>query len=162
MWDLLKYRDHLAVIDEFGTKLTYGELDTESRNIAKAVGRRCIVFSLCKNEIGSILGYVAFLNNHIVPLMLNAHLEKELLNNLMNKYCPSYLWIPDSQKDEFENIELVYSNHGYSLIKTHFEKEYALNDELCDLLTTSGSTGSPNFVRQSYRNVLANAKSIVE
>ena len=30
------------------------------------------------------------------------------------------------------------------------------------MLTTSGSTGSPKFVRQSYKNVLANAQSIVQ
>lgn len=30
------------------------------------------------------------------------------------------------------------------------------------LLTTSGSTGSPKLVRQSYKNIEANTKSIVE
>ena len=35
-------------------------------------------------------------------------------------------------------------------------------DELALLLTTSGSTGSPKFVRQSYENVLDNARSIVQ
>jgi acyl-coenzyme A synthetase/AMP-(fatty) acid ligase len=37
-----------------------------------------------------------------------------------------------------------------------------MNDELALLLTTSGSTGSPKFVRQSYKNIRANTKSIVQ
>lgn len=35
-------------------------------------------------------------------------------------------------------------------------------DELGLLLTTSGSTGSTKLVRQSYKNILANTKSIIE
>ena len=51
---------------------------------------------------------------------------------------------------------------SYSLIKTIYSKKHLLNDELGLLLTTSGSTGSPKFVRQSYNNVYINAKQIVE
>lgn len=162
MWNLIKYEERIAVIDEFGTELTYGGLEIETQKLARIIGRRCMVFSLCKNEIGSFLGYVAFLNNRVVPLMLNANLEKELLYDLMERYCPSYVWIPDNQKEEFSNMQLMYSAYGYSLLKTGYNKEYPLNDALCDLLTTSGSTGSPNFVRQSYQNVLENARSIAE
>lgn len=35
-----------------------------------------------------------------------------------------------------------------------------LNEELALLLTTSGSTGSPKLVRQSYRNIQSNAEAI--
>lgn len=37
-----------------------------------------------------------------------------------------------------------------------------MHDDLALLLTTSGSTGSPKLVRQSYKNIEANTKSIVE
>ena len=37
-----------------------------------------------------------------------------------------------------------------------------MDSELGVMLTTSGSTGSPKFVRQSYRNIQANTASIVE
>lgn len=161
IWDLDKYRSNTALIDEVGAILTYSELKAESENLAACIGKRCLVFSLCKNEIGSVLGYVAFVNNGIPPVLLNSQLEEELLNNLLETYQPSYIWIPCEHSSQFVNCESVYGAYGYVLLKTDYQKEYPLYDELGLLLTTSGSTGSPKFVRQSYKNILNNAESIV-
>lgn len=162
MWDLKQFKDNIAFLDEFGTSLTYDGLNEEGKKLADVIGRRCLVFSLCKNSIGSVVGYTSFINNGIVPVLLNAHLDRELLNNLLEKYLPSYLWVPDEVSDEFPDMVVVYSAYKYKLLRTMYGKEYELCPELCLMLTTSGSTGSPKFVKQSYRNVKANAKSIVE
>lgn len=162
MWDFDKYQNNIAVKDELGTVLTYGELHVENDKLFEMINRRCLAFCLCTNSIGSIVGYTAFVQNGVVPVLLNAHLEGELLNNLLNSYNPSYLWVPTEQACKFENMQTVYSAYGYTLLKTLYDKEYELYPELCLMLTTSGSTGSPKFVRQSYKNVLANAQSIVQ
>lgn len=162
MWDLLKYNDQTAIIDEFGTNVSYGQLEEESSQIAIAVKERCLVFSLCENSIGAVVGYVGFLNHKIVPVLLNANLEQGLLNNLLNIYKPSYLWLPEKMKDNFVYMQEVYHAYGYSLIKTNYEMIYPLYEELGLLLTTSGSTGSPKLVRQSYKNIKTNAESIAE
>lgn len=162
MWNLGAFEGKSALVDEFGCSLTYGEIQKESTIISEYVGERCLVFSLCENSIGSILGYIAFVNAKIVPVLLNAHLERELLYTLIEKYSPEFLWVPDAMIEEFKSGECIYSIYGYSLLKMNFSKHYELNSELCLLLTTSGSTGSPKFVRQSYKNVEANAKAIVD
>lgn len=162
MWNFEKFYGKTAIIDEFGNKLSYEKLDKKGRELAQAIDKRCLVFSLCQNTMGAVLGYTAFVNNRIVPVLLNAHLERELLDNLLAVYTPSYLWVPEEQKSDYNGTEIVYESMGYTLLKTSFKKEYPLYDELCLLLTTSGSTGSPKFVRQSYANVKANADSIVQ
>lgn len=162
MWEFEKYSSRIAILDEFGEKLSYKELIYEGEKIAEEVGQRCLVFSLCQNTIGSVLGYAAFIEHNIVPVLLNAHLEKELLDNLLNTYCPSFLWVPEEQIDNFPDTDKVYQAYGYALLKTNYSNCYKLYDKLCLLLTTSGSTGSPKFVRQSYANVKANAESIVQ
>lgn len=162
IWSLEQFSFRTALRDEFGKSLSYWSLKEESEAVAEKVGRRCLVFSLCRNEIGSILGYVGFINNSIVPVLLNSHLEEELLNNLLQTYEPAFLWVPSDQRYQFGEMACIYESHGYCLVETGFLKDYELNDELALLLTTSGSTGSPKFVRQSYRNVIHNAKSIVE
>ena len=116
---------------------------------------------MCRNEMGSIVGYIGFLNSKIVPLMLKADLEDELLHNLLETYKPSYIWLPSGDADKY-NFEKVYENLNYTLLKTNFSGTFPLNDDLALLLTTSGSTGSPKLVRQSYKNIEANTKSIVE
>lgn len=162
IWDLKPFDETIAILDEYGNKVTYKQLDEEANNLASAIGKRCLVFSLCRNEIGSVVGYTAFMNNGIVPVLLNSHLEEELLSNLLTTYEPAYLWVPRDQINQFPGMEEKHAAFDYVLLKTGYEKEYPLYEELGLLLTTSGSTGSPKFVRQSYANVLNNAQSIVK
>ena len=162
IWNLQQHKGKSALIDEFGNQMTYDVLNSESYNLYEKVGHRCLVFILCRNEIGSVLGYTAFINNGIVPIMVNSHLEDVLLDNLLKTYQPEYLWMPKDQVDQFPNMIIEYEAYEYALLKTDYEKKYPLFDELGLLITTSGSTGSPKLVRQSYMNVLDNATSIAE
>ena len=69
MWCLEQHKENTALIDESGRTLSYRKLDEETKRIAEAVGRRSLVFSLCRNTIGSVLGYVAFINGNILPVL---------------------------------------------------------------------------------------------
>lgn len=162
MWDLLKYEKNTAIIDELGGMATYGELASFGDELAEAIGGRCLIVSLCSNTIGSVAGYVTFLNHGIVPIMLNAHLETELRDHLLETYKPKYLWLPSEMKDVFGDLDEVCSCYDYILLATRYDTTYPLYNDLGLLLTTSGSTGSPKLVRQSYANIQANMKSIVE
>ena len=162
MWNFSSFQERYAVIEEFGTTLTYRELDMEGTKLANVIGKRCLVFSLCSNTIGSVLGYTAFVNHNIVAGLLNAQLEEGLLQDLIATYEPAYLWVPVSKKDAFANYVSVYENFEYSLLEAKQKTEYSLYEELGLLLTTSGSTGSPKFVRQSYENIKSNAEAIAD
>jgi acyl-CoA synthetase (AMP-forming)/AMP-acid ligase II len=151
MWKFNSYKDNTAAIDESGCAFSYTFLEDEGRKLAAKVGGRKLVFYLCTNTIGSLLGYTAFLSHRIVPLMLDAGISSALLDNLISIYKPDFIYKPD-QSGEF----------GYTLERTEWDSAYPLYDELALLLTTSGSTGSPKFVRQSYANIKANTASIVE
>ena len=164
MWELQKYGDHTAIIDDRDVQVTYSELYALQQRLADLVGRRTLVVSLCRNSVGSVAGYVAFMNARIVPILLNAELEHSLLENLLSIYLPAFLWVPEDMMSEniFSSMDVVCREYDYVLLKTAYATEYPLHDELGLLLTTSGSTGSPKFVRQSYTNILANARSIVD
>ena len=162
IWNLEDHKGKTALLDEFGKSMTYDVLNSEAYVLAERVGHRCLVFCLCRNEIGSVLGYTAFVNNGIVPVMVNSHLEEALLENLLKTYSPEYLWVPKDQVELFPGMDVEHEAYDYALLKTGYEVKYALYDELALLITTSGSTGSPKLVRQSYTNLLDNAQSIAE
>ena len=156
-----KFGEKTAFLQEDGESLTYAGLEDFAKELGAAVGGRCLVFSFCKNVIGSAAGYLSFLYNKIVPLMVDAKINDVLADHLISVYSPSYLYIPDELLEKYP-YPVVLSRFGYSLVKTGFETVYPLYDELALLLTTSGSTGSPKLVRQSYTNIQANTDSIVE
>ena len=94
MWDLEGYDNRAAVIDDRGVCVTYHDMYTVQQNIAQTIGRRTLVALLCRNSIGSVAGYAAFLNLQMVPIMLNANLESSLMENLFSIYLPTYIWLP--------------------------------------------------------------------
>ncbi len=159
MWRSDRWPQNVAVVDDRSQSLTYRQLWREGRLLTEATDGRCLVFCLCGNTLGSLLGYTAFLNSGIVPLMLSASLDGELLQSLYDTYHPRYLWTPVAF--EREDCACVYERFGYHLLNTPFTDNPRLAHDLALLLTTSGSTGSPKLVRQTYRNLRANTESIV-
>lgn len=160
MWDLARFADRTALIGDDGQHVTYGEIEENGKDLLESAGGRCLVFSLCTNQIGSVAGYAGFLNNGIVPVLLNARMDRELLQRLMDNYKPACLWTPSDIAGQFEGCREVYRKYKYVLLRTEYGQGYPLHEELGLLLTTSGSTGSPKFVRQSYENIMANAEAI--
>jgi acyl-coenzyme A synthetase/AMP-(fatty) acid ligase len=92
-------------------------------------------------------------------VLINDSLSGGLLENLKNSFRPSYIFLPTKN---VQNGVTIREYGEYSLVKTGFEIDYEVNPELALLLTTSGSTGSPKLVRQSYGNIACNTGSIVE
>ena len=148
-------RHKTAITDDSGYSVTYGEICSQIQAFAELALPRCVVFCLCENCAGSLIGYLAFENNHQVPLLLSSRLDKELRANLEQTYFPGYYWLPDALSHDV-NGEVVYSAYGYSLVRTAYAP-YPVHEELSLLLTTSGSTGSPKLVRHKYGNLEANA-----
>lgn len=164
MFDLKRYKTNTAVITDKGERLTYEELAAEAKTFADAVTQKGLLFCLCENRLGSFVGYVACMEHHIPIVLLDGSKDLSVLKNLMEIYQPEYIWVETARIEEIGG-ESVYSYATYSLQRMNYEVEVEkpeINPELALCLTTSGSTGSPKFVRLSAKNVLSNAESIAE
>lgn len=162
MWRLGEHGSKTAVITEHGESISYAALCDAADALTRHIPTRCLIFCICTNEPGALIGYLACLRGQVVPFLGEATLDKQLLANLRTTYKPDYIWCPSGMAAEFADAQAIYTTHGYSLLKTPDHSVYPLHDDLALLLTTSGSTGSPKLVRQSYRNLQANTASIVE
>lgn len=155
-----KEKNAIAAIDDNRNHITYGDICSFSKRIAEVLSRRTLVFILAENSFGSLLGYLSFLSNRIVPLVLSCNIDKSLYKNLLDIYQPEYIWTPEKMVSDLR-YEVVYKTHQYALLSTGL-KAPALYEELGLLLPTSGSTGSPKLVRHSYRNIEANARNVAQ
>lgn len=155
-----KNRSSIAVVDDSGQTITYGELCDFANGFKSVLPKRTLIFILAKNSIDSLLGYVATLSNRIVPLILSRNTDKALFDHLRDLYSPEYLWMPAEMAGEADG-QIVYTYQHYVLVKTGLVPP-ELYEDLSLLLPTSGSTGSPKLVRHSYRNIEANARNVAE
>lgn len=147
-----------AIIDDSGNRLTYGDLTIFCDALKRKIPERKLVFCLCKNTAPSLAGFLALYDNKDVSLLLNASIEKGLLDNLYNIYKPEYIWRP-SNMEGIGETEIIEEYLGYVLYRTTNDTP-ALNPDLSLLLTTSGTTGSPKLVRHKYGNIEINAQNV--
>ena len=121
-------RTHIAIHDDGGMVVTYGELCDFIQVVAKCNLKRGIVFTLCENEAGALAGYVAFESCRLVPLLMSANIDENLLDNLDKTYEPQYYWIKETECGALKGKK-IYSCFGYCLIRTEYDF-YEINDKI--------------------------------
>lgn len=156
--DIEKYGNSIA-LQSIDDSISYNDIVVEGEKMSGNLPPRALVMVLCRNEIAAITGYIGFLRNDIVPIMVNAGVDIGLLRNLYNTYRPNAVYAP---LEIWSEGDIVFTYKGYGLFKTNYSELYPMTDDLALLLTTSGSTGSPKLVRQTYKNIKSNTESIIE
>ncbi|QFI37868.1 AMP-binding protein [Moritella marina ATCC 15381] len=140
-----RFQDNIAVIDAVsGERITYMDLEHQANVLSVQLGNnKELVFIESKNSILSVVSYVACLrSNKVVYLMDNFSSDKSI--ELINRYNPNLLI------------------NGFGKITQHSQCTYQLHPDLTLLLSTSGTTGTPKFVKLSATNIQSNTESIVE
>lgn len=145
-----------------GKQLSYKELYLTVKQLEDSISDRSLIFCLCTNTIGSLVGYMAIIGANHVGVMIDDKIPLAQLNELIKKYRPSKLWAPTDHEIVNDFNEVVYHQHGYLLLDTKEKDPPDLYSDLALLLPTSGSTGSAKFVRLTKKNLEANAQSIAE
>jgi acyl-CoA synthetase (AMP-forming)/AMP-acid ligase II len=144
-----------ALIDPAaGVCLRYEELATRIAARSTALSKRRLLFLFCRNDIATVEWYCAALDSGTPVALLDANLTPELVEPLLAAYQPDLVFHPTAAPAgpyRKGSVEGLWDSEAEGAL-TH--------PDLGLLLSTSGSTGNPKFVRLTQRNVTANAESI--
>lgn len=157
-----KFINNTALIDDLDRHYTYGQMYALGSEILKDTKSRRVLMLLCDNSIESISTYLAALQRGIIPLMVNSSMPEDLLFAIFEKYKPAYIFMKKENHKFFTTCHCIREVPGYMLFEADSVENYPVNNDLALLLTTSGSTGSPKLVRQSYKNIQSNTNSIAK
>lgn len=162
--DLTIFKNNIALIEENGETISYTAIIDFINSFAAYINyKRGLICCLCKNNADAIIGYLGALYNECPAILLDASINNNSLSEIISLYKPEYIWGPYSCKSISNyQIGLKYNDYALYTRKLQGVETIPLNPNLAVCLTTSGSTGSPKFVRLSQENIISNANSIIE
>ena len=134
----------------------------DSKKFSLFTINRPLVFIIAKNDYDCLAGYVGLLRSNCVVALINDSIHESMLNDLVIKFKPSFIYQPKIMISLKRNWKERFNIGKYVFYETNNEIDYDISDDLSLLLMTSGSTGSPEFVRLSHSNIYSNTKSICE
>ena len=92
--DLEKYSHNTAIVSESSDQISYKVLLDAAGQIGKHIEKRCLVFLICRNCFESIAGYLGFIRNKAVPVLINDSINNTFFTNLLEAYKPKYVFLP--------------------------------------------------------------------
>ena len=143
-----------------GSEYSYNQLVHDADVFSVFNENRPLVFIVTTNSYNCLAGYIGFLRANTVVALINDSTHESMFNDLIKRFKPSLVYQPQNIFSVNNNWKQRLKVGEYVLYETHIKIDYVINDDLSLLLMTSGSTGSPEFVRLSHLNIYSNTKAI--
>ena len=158
-----KFSNSIALIDEKYEKITYSTLIRCSDEIKSKLKSKSVAVLISNNNADFIYGYIAFLKKkNIISILVDISLSKEFILDVISSYKPNYILCPKSLNFGLEKLQTVYELLSYKIYETNNIKHKNLNFKNFLLISTSGTTRNPKFVRLSENNILDNVNKIIK
>lgn len=157
-WDASAVPPDATALFTEGGVLSYGRLTSLADRVSEAAVSGGVALFVASNSVASIAGYLGFLRAGVVPLMVGGQAPPDTVKELDAAYLPEFAWVPEGSP-ALSGGKVVCRLDNYALLRLRAPRG-GLHPDLALLLPTSGSTGSPRYVRASKENLQSNAESI--
>jgi long-chain acyl-CoA synthetase len=159
---LSKYKERTALIDG-ENNVSYDEIIKSSKNLNEKICENSVSLLIADNNVNFIKGYIGFLNKKKnISILIDESFNKDFFGKVISLYRPNYIFLPFKFKKIFKEFDTIHKINDYIVLKTYFSKQDKLNFKNFLLLSTSGTTQNPKFVRLSSQNIETNIKNIIK
>jgi len=162
---------YFANIEKFGNKIalvtdkqnfTYTSIIDNSNKIFKRVKERSLVLLKCHNCFEIIVAYIALSRFNCPMILIDDNLNDQSYLEIINGYQPDYIFQKKKSKKDKIDYNFFDSLGNYELLENNKKNNAIINENLSLLIPTSGSMGSPKFVRHSYENIKVNIDQVTD
>ncbi|MBW8683151.1 AMP-binding protein [Chitinophaga rhizophila] len=152
LYGLIARNQHLRYVDAItGKHYTLADLQAT----VEAPDEQALAFLYLDNSIASVKMLLNCLNSRLTLALLSPKLHIEYKQRLEEVYAPYYIY--DTTRDEIPDFDIEESG----LYRSHRGVRNVIHPDIKLMLSTSGTTGSPKFVKLSENNLVQNALSIL-
>ena len=158
-----KFSHRNALITETGRAIKYKELLLTINKVEKLIKyKRSRVFLLADNSYEFIFSYYALLRKKSIIFLLNSSLEEDKINRLIKIYKPYFIFDCGGLfKKKIKSFIEIEGIEKLKIFENKTKEKFQSSKKLAQLISTSGSTGSPKFVKQTFENIEINTADIV-
>ena len=152
----------IILVDEDENLITEKEMVKKINMISKYIIDHSVIVLIADNCFEFIAGYVASVNNKkTISIILDKSFSKTYMEKIIRKFKPNYIYSPKTIF--FDNLRFKEINEfkKFKILKLNFNHERKINNKNFILLSTSGTTESPKFVRLSKKNIEDNTSKII-
>ncbi len=157
--NLNKYKNNIALIDHNLKKIRYLDLLNETKKINFDSKKKEAVLIESVNSIDFIKVYLASLKSDNVVILVEKLSQN--LEDYVKRFKPRYIFT-ERKEIFFSNYKIEKNIGTYYFYVNKNEINYIINNDLSILLSTSGSLGSPKFVKLSKQNIFNNTIDIIK
>lgn len=151
------FKNKIAIVQD-DKNYKYSDLIYFSKKFSKLIAKNSLVVLIARNEIESISLYVSSVINGYFLIILDGSSNINFFSTVIKNFKPNYIFYPKEYiNTNKKNKKIFFSNYCLEEIS---KKKKDINKKNSIILTTSGTTSNPKFVRLSNYNLFINTKQI--
>ncbi len=153
----------VIIVDENQKNITKGELDKKIKIITNFFYEYSVIVIIADNCLDFITGYLAAINKkNTITILLDKSFSLNYIEKVISLYKPNIVYAPLNLSFSKLKILSFFNLKNYKILNTNFNLRKNLNFSNFLLLSTSGTTESPKFVRLSKKNLEDNTTKIIK